>query len=89
MLRSSATSGAVNPADLPRWAFLALIGTAAILALTRAKHVLYVVAFTGYVGPGHPPSSSDFYVPALGGVLLACFFILLGCNVVFDAFRKW
>jgi hypothetical protein len=48
-----------------------------VYALWRAYGIFYVVAFTGYTGPGESPSAEDSYLWAAAGGLLNLLFIAL------------
>ena len=88
MLKPVSTSNVVRLSDKVRLAFLVVTGAEAILALTRLKHLLYVLGASGFVGPTGVPTQQDLNVLLVLGAVFTGLFVILGCGVVFDGSRQ-
>jgi hypothetical protein len=61
-----------------RFTLILVTSISAILALARATGIFHILASSGYVGPGLPPSVSEFYaLVAIGGLLTAIVIVLV------------
>lgn len=61
-------------------------GIGAVYSLVRADRGYQILFHTGWVGPGPPPSLSDFFIFGAPAGILTLIFLLVGSSIVYRCY---